>query len=143
MTKIVYNDCYGGFSLSQAAMLRYAEIKGITLYPETGSFGFFTYWKVPKEQRIAEPDSAAWNAGSPEERKAFNEAYTNQTLSERDFSRTDPVLAQVVEELREAANGPCASLAIRELPAGSSYRIDEYDGSESVMTPEDYEWSIA
>jgi hypothetical protein len=29
MTKIVYNACYGGFGLSDEAMMRYCEIKGI------------------------------------------------------------------------------------------------------------------
>lgn len=28
MTRIVYNACYGGFSLSDAAIERYAELKG-------------------------------------------------------------------------------------------------------------------
>jgi len=29
------------------------------------------------------------------------------------------------------------------LEPGTQYRIDEYDGMESVMTIDDYEWSIA
>ena len=33
MTKIVYNACYGGFSLSEKAIKRYWELKGET-YPE-------------------------------------------------------------------------------------------------------------
>ena len=57
--------------------------------------------------------------------------------------RADPVLVQVVEELGDKANGAYASLQIAEVPAGSRYRIDEYDGRESVMTPDDYEWEIA
>lgn len=32
--KVVINACYGGFSLSEKAVMRYAEIKGLTLYPE-------------------------------------------------------------------------------------------------------------
>lgn len=34
MTKIVYNACFGGFGLSEAGLMRYAELKGLTLYPE-------------------------------------------------------------------------------------------------------------
>jgi hypothetical protein len=37
MTKIVYNACYGGFGLSDEAMMRYCEIKGIpeeTIYDD-------------------------------------------------------------------------------------------------------------
>jgi len=30
MTKIVYNNCYGGFGLSEKAVLHYAKLKGIT-----------------------------------------------------------------------------------------------------------------
>jgi hypothetical protein len=95
MTKIVYNACYGGYGLSEAAILRYAEI--------TGAKGFSAYG----------------------------------------IERTDPALVQVVEELGEAANGDFAALRIAELPAGTLYRIDEYDGSETVMTQEDYNWSVA
>jgi hypothetical protein len=95
MTKIVYNACYGGFGLSEAAILRYAEI--------TGAKGFSVY----------------------------------------DIERTDPALVQVVEEMGEAANGMSAALRIAELPAGTLYRIDEYDGSETVMTQDDYNWSVA
>ena len=59
------------------------------------------------------------------------------------IERTDPALVQVVEELGEAANGMSAALRIAELPAGTLYRIDEYDGSETVMTQDDYNWSVA
>jgi hypothetical protein len=36
--KIVINDDWGGFSLSNEAIRLYAKYKGITLYPEKGSF---------------------------------------------------------------------------------------------------------
>jgi len=57
--------------------------------------------------------------------------------------RADPILVQVVEELGEGANGRDAYLDIRELPAGTLYRIDEYDGMENVITQDEYEWSVA
>ena len=97
MTKIVYNACYGGFSLSQAAIDRYLELTG------------------------REDDD----------------------LYDRGIERTDPALVQVVEELGAKANGMCAELFITEVPAGTLYRIDEYDGLESVMTKDDYDWKVA
>jgi len=62
---------------------------------------------------------------------------------ERELNRGDPILVQVVEELGKDANDGFSKLAIRELEPGTQYRIDEYDGYESVMTIDDYEWSIA
>ncbi len=144
MTKIVYNGCYGGFSVSDAAMRRYAEIKGITLYPEKDKRGWFiTYWTVPKEQRGVILEGKAWDAASQEERIASNQAYDELTLDTRRFERDDPVLAQVVEELGEAANGEYASLKIADLPKGTLWRIDEYDGRETVATQDSYDWKVA
>ena len=59
------------------------------------------------------------------------------------IDRADPILVQVVEELGEKANDNYTSLHIAEVPAGTRYRIDEYDGYESVMTIDDYEWKVA
>lgn len=56
-----------------------------------------------------------------------------------DFDRHDPILVQVVEELGDAASGFCACLRIAEIE-GSLYRIDEYDGFESVETPDEVQW---
>jgi len=61
----------------------------------------------------------------------------------RDLERTDPILVQVVEELGDSASGRFANLQICELEKGTLYRIDEYDGYESVMTQGDYVWKVA
>lgn len=58
---------------------------------------------------------------------------------DRDLSRHDSVLVQVVEELGDAASGFCGRLKIEEID-GDKYRIDEYDGYESVEQPNDIEW---
>jgi hypothetical protein len=97
MAKIVYNSCYGGFSLSERAAELLAKRKG---------------WDEPDNYPI--------------------------------IPRHDADLVAVVEELGlAAASGRAAELSIRELPDGERYRIDEYDGSERVMTPADYEWILA
>lgn len=142
--KVVYNGCFGGFSISEAALKRYAEIKGITLYPEKDSrFSFTTYWTVPEDQRVPELEGDAWKRASQEERIASNEFYRNHTIGERDFERDDPILVQVVEELGAKANGSCASLQIEDVPKGTLWRIDEYDGNERVMTQDSYDWKVA
>ncbi len=118
MTKIVYNACYGGFGLSDEAILRYAELKGIAVYPEKVHF-FTMYWTVP------------------------NGKDNDSCLREYDIERDDPILVQVVEELGEKANGRYAKLQIEEIEAGTLYRIDEYDGNESIMTQAEHSWRIA
>jgi len=60
-----------------------------------------------------------------------------------DIARNDPRLAAVVERLGAAANGPGASLAVRELPAGTLYRIHDYDGAERVITLDEHRWEVA
>lgn len=94
MTKVVYNACFGGFSLSKKGAARYAELKGMSVY-------------------------------------------------DSDIPRADPMLVQVVEELGDEANGDYAELRIKDVPPGTLYRIDEYDGNESVMTQSEYDWSVA
>jgi len=59
------------------------------------------------------------------------------------MNRTDPILVQVVEELGEEASGYCARLIIEELPNGTLYRINEYDGNESIETADNVYWSVA
>jgi uncharacterized protein (UPF0371 family) len=118
MTKVVYNACYGGFGLSKEACQRYWDIKGQQVWIEDAQWGF-DVWLVPLNERL-------------------EKAYRKQTWYYNDVSRHDPVLVQVVEELGDKANGYCAELAIYEVY--DSYRIDEYDGYESVETADSYDW---
>jgi hypothetical protein len=139
MTKIVYNDCFGGFSLSHEAIMRYAEIKGITLYVgEESDFG--THYYLCPEDEWKRINAEEWKQPvAPGRFDASNRLY----FSDRDIERNDPALAQVVEELGESAGGSYSKLRIVEIPAGTQYRIDEYDGRESVETHDSYDWKIA
>lgn len=121
--KIVYNACYGGFSLSREAVLLARKISGD---PE---------WGGP----CIKGDFYKAYGADPNNRKQVESDYGYI----RDIERYDPVLVQVVEKLGKKASGECASLAIENVPKGSAYRIDEYDGYESVMTVDNYDWKIA
>jgi hypothetical protein len=103
MYKVVYNGCFGGFSLSAEA--------------------------VRLAKRAAGKDSAWTNV---------SEEYG---YLEGSIERHDPVLVAVVERLGKAASGRCADLKIAEIES-NTYRIDEYDGSESVEVPSDIEWTV-
>jgi len=80
---------------------------------------------------------------SKEARARYAEIAGKEPSSDWDIDRTDPVLVRVVEEMGEAANDAYSALRIAEIPTGQRYRIDEYDGNESVETPDSYDWKIA
>lgn len=128
--KIVINVKHGGFGLSEKAVLRYAELKGITLHVlDRRSFTGPTYSLVPEAERI---DMGEFLKLKPEERVASNAAYRDQTFSPRSIPRTDPVLVQVVEELGAEADGDFAELQAVEIPDDVNWQIEEYDGLEHV-----------
>lgn len=49
MNKIVYNSCFGGFSLSKKATQRYADIKGIRLFQKKNSWGEYDFYDAQGE----------------------------------------------------------------------------------------------
>ena len=120
MVKIVVNSCWGGFGISKAGMLRYADLKGITLYPEPNQFSMMTYY------------TEQWKAATAEERVEHNRAYSASVIYDHDIERDDPVLVQVVEELGDAAAGQYAELRITAVPDDVKWTIEEYDGKEWV-----------
>lgn len=114
MGKVVYNACYGGFGLSEQATKMLAEKKGLTLYEKEDKLGYVT--------KYTDPDCTEY-------------------FSMLNIERHDPDLVAVVEMLGDEANGFCSKLHIAEV--ASPYHIDEYDGYESVVEPEDIFWKYA
>lgn len=112
--KIVYSACYGGYGLSEEAILRYTELVGIEVYPEKEDSWYTMYYLTP-----------------PTGDKQAD--YNRDTFEVGGIERHDPALVQVVEELGEKANSRFSKLVIYETDS-RMYRIDEYDGYESVKT---------
>ena len=107
LVKIVINSDYGGFSLSDEAILEYGKRKGLNLVKDEN-----TTWSIS----IFYKDSVA-----PE-----------NYFCERELERNDPILIEVVESLGAAGNGEHASLKIVEIPEDVEWYIEEYDGTEWV-----------
>ena len=105
--KVVINADYGGFGLSDEAIREYAKRKGLTLVEEKNEkWNDITFYK----------DSVA-------EDNYFNE---------RELERNDSVLVEVVELLKDKANGRFACLKVIEIPEDVDWYVEEYDGIEWV-----------
>jgi hypothetical protein len=109
MKKIVINQDFGGFSLSEKAMQRYCEIACIE------------YETVPTKWGDM---SLFYKAGHAED--------DDFIIDEYKFERDDKILVHVVETLKEEANGIHANLKVVEIPDDVKWVINEYDGLESV-----------
>lgn len=114
MTGIVFNACYGGFSLSREAVLLGRKISGD---PKWGG--------AVLAGDVAE---SGWEV--------------DRDYGHVDVARHDPVLVEVVKKLGDKASGDCARLEIAEARSGDCYRIDEYDGYESVVFNYEQSWKV-
>ena len=108
MNKVVFNNCFGGFSLSAKAVLWLArnghgKIKDIA-------------------QKYLE---------------SLEKAHSKYGCHLSGIDRHDPDLVRCVETLGSLeSSGGLAHLEIAEIK-GNRYRIAEYDGTEDVIEPED------
>jgi hypothetical protein len=131
--KVVINNCFGGFNLSDEGVKHYAKLAGITLYVEDdGGFCGPTYYTRPKESRLPVLSEEAFLSAPMDQRRIGNENYGKNSLYPRDIKRDDPHLVATVEQIGAAANGSCAELKVVEIPDGTDYEISEYDGNEHI-----------
>lgn len=152
--KVVINKCFGGFALSDQALLWLAERGSEVVQLST----FAEYYGADEFGMVENRDYANWDgeselASNPIPVEAYHElrlaSWSSPTVFEGKIVyyddrmpgidsyeeghaavRRHPDLVQCVEELGEDANGPCAELAVIEIPDGVEYIIDEYDGME-------------
>ncbi len=107
--KIAINRCYGGFSLSDAA-IEWLRVHGAD-DAETQKFLAHTDWE-----------------GKPYPGIAFR-------ANLGDFGhtcRTNPVLIRLIEELGELANRPQSRLCVVDVPDGIEWELLNYDGTETI-----------
>lgn len=110
--KVVYNACYGGFSLSGEAVELARKLSGNPKWGECILIG-----------------------------EVYEDGSTNNCVDSFHpigVKRTDKILVEVVEQLKDKANGRYTNLKICEVK--DKYRISEYDGLESVEEPHTIKW---
>lgn len=128
--KVAYNGDYGGFGLSDEAVK----------------------WLEQNAREEVKEFLAAERVRATESRKTDKWAKFSTVedlmggalmydFQEDGMRRHDPDLIRVIEALGKKAGSPYSDLKIAEI-SGRAYRIDEYDGWETISEPDDYNWII-
>jgi hypothetical protein len=134
--RIVINDCFGGFGLSEEAVAAYLQLLGKPVWPEDNKqykgMGLVTYWLIPPEADRVDSSPSNWDEMTTAERTAHNQAYQQQVFDPNNIDRDDAYLVQVIKELGDLASGKHAKLKVVEIPAYVDWQIEEYDGNEWV-----------
>ena len=143
--KIVINTGYGGFSLSPKGERRYLELSGQNDYFYKQSKYKYTHGinEFVRIDNIEDVPDICFYCTTHDQGKVISD-YPEDVFNSRNIKRNDPVLVQVVEELGEESFGACAELKIVEIEKGRWFKIDEYDGLETIQYRDiDDEWILA
>lgn len=129
--KIILNKCYGGFDVSKEAYMLYAKKKGLELYQYASDFDNFKkcIYKKTNDEALFK-NYFIKDMGDNIE--ISNEDYKKYNLYLNNEHRQDPILIEVVEELGDKASGRFGKLEVVEIPDNCYYKIDEYDGIETI-----------
>lgn len=143
MPKIAINRAIGGFTLSHKAMMRYAELAGIAIFPyyhnlDNDTFIRLTAREIETIDDHNRSDSEEYY-GNPwyfyvdaDVINYRNSEADSKFLTERDIKRDDPLLIQVIEELGDDATGSSGKIKVVDVPDDVVWEIDENDAG--------YEW---
>lgn len=112
--KVAINKCFGGFDLSDAVHEKLIEL-GVPHYK--------TWDDIPK-------GDAPYIVDSDSPSLSFGKYYSNFRDDEK---RTHPLLIKAIEEIgEEKASGRFGNIKIVEIPDDIKWKIDDYDGIESI-----------
>lgn len=130
--KIVINNCFGGFGLSEKAMRAYFAKQGRNVF-KSGDGLSTTYFDAPVPKEFELPEGELFMRRGHPEYERYRSWYEEHVLSDRDIPRDDPDLVAVVEELgSDVASDAYGRLVVVDIPDGVQWQIEEYDGSEHV-----------
>lgn len=76
---------------------------------------------------------STWNSISPMDAR-FIQLFLDGNVDE---------VVRICDEEELGYAGGAENVRIEWVPVGTRFIIDEYDGSESIMTADDYEWMIS
>lgn len=138
MKKIVINRQYGGFSISKECAELMEEMGCPQAKAEMEEWRkkmrwmeyYFENGKWPSELSktnisFLEID-AEYHSAPTFHGYGYGEGFCEG------YARDSEFLISAVEQLKEKANGACASLEVVEIPDDVDWVVDEYDGYESI-----------
>lgn len=129
--KLVVNKCYGGFGLSPIAITEYLKLKGkeCFLYKKNYDNGLYHRLELSDASDYNISLTKDYGKTIKDDRKDFKSDYFYYGNIERD----DADLVKVVETLgEEKSSGRLSQLRVIEIPDGVEWKLDEYDGIESI-----------
>lgn len=130
MKKVILNKSYGGFGISRMGYELYAKKKNLDLYMyETEFKGEHCFYKKTDNDALF---TQYFTKDFGDNVDISEEDYKNYNLYLDKGYREDPILIEVIEELKEKANSNFSDLKIVEIPDDLDYVIDDYDGLETL-----------
>lgn len=132
--EIVINKCYGGFGLSALAVKMYLKLKGKNAFFYVQTKYSFRNGKDEYKKVSIENASSAYmsHTMTKDLGNTTSKLLDKHYFSDYSINRSDKDLIRVVSELGKKANGRHAELKIVEIPDGTAFEIEEYDGMERV-----------
>lgn len=87
---------------------------------------------------------AGWYTWEGDERMLYDPVLA-EILESGDYIEgyTDKLIEVAKQRYPDAYLGGINGLTVHWVPVGSKFRIEEYDGSESLVFEDDYHWSVA
>jgi hypothetical protein len=119
MQQVVYNTCFGGFSINRE-VVEFVRDNRVELEEEYG-------WQAVDEIAEQTLGGEEYDGGGIARERGY--------VSAHDVSRDNELLADIVSgetAYRGRVSGDHASLSVAEVPDGIDWTIDEYDGKETV-----------
>jgi hypothetical protein len=136
--KVVINQCFGGFGLSVAAYEQLiawgVPVRAYVEQTRNETTGLYEPQPLNDGEVIFDREL------TPKGTDALSDIYWQYRDVSRRYwdcwtseNRTHPLIIRLVEEMgSQAASGPCAQLSVVEIPDGTDYTIEEYDGREHI-----------
>ena len=144
MQKVIINKCFGGYGFEPFTIQKYAEAKGLPLFWYERDYEYDAGRLREKLDRttISKIETMeGLRMGIYPMQKDMGDSFIFEwgnnegiffEMPEKEESRTDPVLIEIIEKYGDRNRHGCHAPTVVEVPDGVEWVVDEYDGLESL-----------